>query len=123
MNPDRPESIGIEVYEEEENPDVRIKDDLDTFVDTFREEQELGQEVRPVRMPERDLLPPAVAAGAPVHPNHRYPVRSRQPFTAKPRGSVVEHSYMKHRYQHNTGRRGKVTRIIPPSTQVLFAVN
>ena len=111
------------MYEEEENPDVRIKDDLDTFVDTFREEQELGQEVRPVRMPERDLLPPAVASGAPVHPNHRYPVRSRQPFTAKPRGSVVEHSYMKHRYQHNTGRRGKVTRIIPPSTQVLFAVN
>ena len=34
LNPDRPESIGIEVlYEEEETPDIRIKDDLDTFVD------------------------------------------------------------------------------------------
>ena len=80
---------------------LRIKDDLDTFVDAFREEQEFTEEIRPVRMPQRERLPPVVATGAPVHPNHRYPVRSRQPFTARPRGSVVEHSYMKHRYQHS----------------------
>ena len=93
------------MYEEEEGtPDIRIKDDLDTFVDAFREEQEIAEEIRPVRMPERERQPPVVAEGSPVHPNHRYPVRNRQPFTAKPRGPVVDHSYMKHRYQHSTGR-------------------
>ena len=105
------------MYEEEETPDTRIKDDLDTFVDVFREEQPITEEIRPVRMPERARLPPVVAEGSPVHPNHRYPVRTRQPFTAPPRGSVVDHSYMKHRYQHTTGRRGQArpgqARIVP----------
>ena len=107
------------MYEEpEEVSDIRIKDDLDTFVDAFREEQEIAEEIRPVRMPERERQPPVVAEGSPVHPNHRYPVRNRQPFTAKPRGPVVEHSYMKHRYQHSTGRRpAKAKQDYPSSLQ------
>ena len=97
-NPDRPESIGIEVFEED-NDDSLVKDDLDTFVDVFREEEVISEEARPVRRPERPSR---------IHPNHRYPVRQRQPFTAKPKGNVVGHSYVKNSYQHRTGEIGLI---------------
>ena len=115
-NPDRPESIGIEVFDDDENvnEDPVIKDDLDTFVDVFREEHGISEEARPVRMPEEPPKP------ARIHPNHRYPVRPRQPFTVSPKGSPVGHSYMKNSYKHMTGKMVLIVvegyRIIPQSS-------
>ena len=74
------------------------EDDFNTFVDVFKEEQPLFVEDRPVRRPQRP------------NPNHRYPVQplSQQgtPFTVKPKSQIVDHSYMKNSYKHQSGKHG-----------------
>ena len=96
-NPDRPESIPpyVPPVSDIEEDD---EDDFNTFVDVFKEEQPLFVEDRPVRRPQRP------------NPNHRYPVQplSQQgtPFTVKPKSQIVDHSYMKNSYKHQSGKHG-----------------
>ena len=97
-NPDRPESIPpVTPYVNPTEPTVNVEnDDLATFVDVFREEQEIPIEERPVRRPQRP------------NPNHRYPIHpyapTSTPFTAKPKGHIVDHSYIRNSYKHQTGQ-------------------
>jgi len=97
-NPDRPESIPpVTPYVNPTEPTLNDEnDDLATFVDVFREEQELPIEERPVRRPQRP------------NPNHRYPIHpyapTSTPFTAKPKGHIVDHSYIRNSYKHQTGK-------------------
>lgn len=97
-NPDRPESIPPVTSAPTTTaiPNI-VKDDLASFVDVFREEEDIKTDVRPARRPQRP------------NPNHRYPLSqsgpSPTPFTVRPKSHVVDHSYIRNTYKHQAGNQ------------------